>query len=502
MNTTKEKLLILNPEYKLRHDLDKTLLVTKDDFEEKKYDSESEFMGLIHPIHAMMLSFFNAKTFNQIITEIQSYFDVEESLVRNTFESLIENKTYVQIDFNGTFVHFPKNLIIEYEKGMGLHKYSPEDFSFKEVNLEFTRLNFPLDITVNFTSKCMTNCIYCYADRRKQENCTIPLKRIFQLIDQAKNLNMRRFDVIGGEFFLYKHWYEVLKKLKQSGFTPFLTTKMAIGEDMIRKIRDLGFKSIQISLDSMVKDNLLKSIQVKEKYYEKIQLTFDKLAEYGLKVRINTILSSVTDSVEDIKSLEHFFSKYPNIINWKIAYGEYSLYLGEDAFKNYKASKNNIKKINHYIEIINQKNIFDFNIDQVSVQTDINKIRTTNKAAQFKERSACSGNLYAMYVLSDGKVTICEELYWNKHFILGNVLEQDIADIWNSYKAKKLFYLTQDDISDDSACKTCTIFDECRGNNYRKICWRDTLKAYGHDKWDYPDFRCPKAPEVKKEIFA
>ena len=65
-----------------------------------------------------------------------------------------------------------------------------------------------------------------------------------------------------------------------------------------------------------------------------------------------------------------------------------------------------------------------------------------------------------------------------------------------------MFNLTQDRISEDSACKTCDSFEECRGNNVKQICWRDTIKAYGHDKWDHPDYRCPIAPRVEKEIFA
>jgi radical SAM protein with 4Fe4S-binding SPASM domain len=502
MKTANEQLLIFNPEYFLRHDKDKTLLVTKDIYENKIYGAEDEFTGVIHPIHAMMLSFFNAKTFEQAVAEIQLFFGIEEYLIKKTFESLIQNETYVEIEFNGVLIHFPKNVIVPYNKEMSLHTYCPEDFTFNEVNLKFTRLNFPLDITINFTSKCMTNCIYCYADRRKQESCTIPLPRIFEIIDEAKKLKLRRIDVIGGEFFLYKHWYAVLKKLRSSGFTPFLTTKMAIDEDIIRKLKNLGFKSIQISLDSMIKENLLKSIQVKEKYYTKIQQTFEKLSQYGLEVEVNTILSSATDSVADIQSLERFFSNYSNITSWKIAYGEYSIYLGENAFKNYKASRKNIDKINEYIQVINNKDIFEFKLDEVAIGDNLNEISKAERVKQLKERSTCSGNLYAMYVLSDGKVTICEELYWNKHFILGDVKKQSLKEVWNSEKGRNLFYLTQDMISDDSACKTCNIFDECRGDDIRKVCWRDTIKAYGHEKWDYPDSRCPKAPVIEKEIFA
>ncbi len=496
------KPLILNPEYKLRHDDDKVLLIVKDLNEVKKYGAEEEYTGLIHPIHAMMLSFFNGKTFDETITEIHNYFGIEKNIIKKTFEKLVCNDEFIKIDFSNTLIYFPRNVIIPMTEEMTKHDYEPEMFKYNKVNLKFRRLNAPLDLTINFTSRCMTDCIYCYADRREKVDCTIPLERIYELIDEAKELDLRSIDVIGGVFFLYKHWHEVLAKLRQNGFTPYLTTKIAIKEDVIKKTKNLGFTSIQISLDTMRKENLLKSVQIKEKYFYNMQNTVELLEKYDLKVQINTILSSATDSVDDIKSLEKFFSKFKNIITWRINYGEYSMYLGEEAFRNYKASKVNVSKINKYIKKINSKNIFEFKIEEVGIEGNVNYLSVKEKKDSFEKRATCTGNLYAMYILPDGKVTICEELYWNEHFIIGDVTKQSIKEVWDSEKARDLFFLTQDRISEDSVCKTSESFDECRGGNPKQICWRDTIKAYGHNKWDYPDYRCPLGPTVEKEILA
>lgn len=494
--------LILNPEYKLRHDKDKVLLITKSIYEVKIYGAQEEFISVIHPIHAMMLSFFNGKNFDDTVVEIQKFFEIDKAIIENTFKKLINNNEGMAVEFFNTYIHFPKNLIITMSKEMNKHTYKPEMFSYNELDVRFKRLDLPLDITFNFTTKCMTDCIYCYADRRKIVNCTIPLQRIEELIDEAKAMDLRTVNVIGGEFFLYKYWYEVLYKLKQSGFTPFLTTKIALKEDLIKKLKNLDVKSIQISLDSMIKKNLLKSIQIKAKYFYDIQETFRLLEEYDIKVEINTIISSANDSVEDIKSLEKFFLNFKNIFLWKISYGEYSIYLGENAFKQYKASRDNIELMNQYIDTINSKKLFDFNIDHIALQDNINNISLDEKKKLFEERATCTGNLWAMYILADGKVTICEELYWNPHFIIGDVTKQSLEEVWNSKKAKDLFHLKKERISLESACSTCESFEECRGDNVKQICWRDTIKAYGDDNWDFPDYRCPKAPRVEKEIFA
>ena len=57
---------------------------------------------------------------------------------------------------------------------------------------------------------------------------------------------------------------------------------------------------------------------------------------------------------------------------------------------------------------------------------------------EFQNRPLCEGNLSYMLVLPDGKVTICEELYWHPQFILGNITEKSIMEVWMSDKLGKL----------------------------------------------------------------
>ncbi|MGM9759937.1 MAG: SPASM domain-containing protein, partial [Parabacteroides sp.] len=91
-----------------------------------------------------------------------------------------------------------------------------------------------------------------------------------------------------------------------------------------------------------------------------------------------------------------------------------------------------------------------------------------------------------------------EELYWHPRFLLGDLKRQSIMEIWNSQKAKDLFFLRQDGIQESSPCKHCKDFTDCR--KFKHVCWRDTILAYGTDKWDYPDPSCPSAPYIEKDI--
>ena len=99
-----------------------------------------------------------------------------------------------------------------------------------------------------------------------------------------------------------------------------------------------------------------------------------------------------------------------------------------------------------------------------------------------------------MFILPDGKVTICEQLYWIPQFIIGDVNHNSIEEIWNSPKALQLANLCQSEIQENSKCKECTLFDKCFTKHKR--CWANIIKAYGLENWDYPDPRCEQAPNI------
>lgn len=114
------------------------------------------------------------------------------------------------------------------------------------------------------------------------------------------------------------------------------------------------------------------------------------------------------------------------------------------------------------------------------------------------EGPKCSANISNMIVLPDGNVSICEQLYWHPHFIIGNVFKDCISSIWTSQKALSLWKQRKDSISETSRCKNCSDFSVCFENGNR--CFANILKAYGVDNYDYPDPRCIMATEFVNNI--
>lgn len=496
------KNLIFNPKYILKKDEGSVLLLPKSTFNIDD-DIEGGTMYKIHPIHAAILSFFNGRKEEEAIKEASNFLSVGEHFVKNFTEKIKENEEKIYVGFNGLQIVFPKKILIFSEK-VPQENYNPLDFEYENINLGLKRHKTPTDITLMLNNKCATDCIYCYADRRVETNCSIPLGRIFELIEEAKSFGARSFEVIGGEFFLYKHWDRVVEKLHEKNYHPYISTKVPIGEKIVSKLHKLNIKYIQISLDSFNKENIKSILGVKDNYLTNMTKTFDLLEKYGIKVYVHTIMNSKNQNIEDIESLFNFLKNYNNIGYWRLDKAGASLYKGRGVFSYQEFKPDNIKlqKIIKFIIDKEFKSQCNFNIiyegiSEAEVKTGA--IRLNSDWNTFFNRSLCTANYSNMFILPDGKVTVCEELYWTERFIIGDALKNSLENIWNSEKAKGLFYLDQTDFPADSPCKTCDMFNDCRLN--KGVCYRDVMKAHGIDKWYYPDRKCPKSIEETYEIY-
>lgn len=487
--------IIFNPDYVLKPDDGKALIMAALVGRNSQKGITDSFTNIIHPIYAMILSFIDGQDHDECIRRAATELDVPSDLVSNFVDSITNNPEQVYYKNSDGFSVFPPNTIIAIDTTEIKHRYTPELFEYDRVNLQMGRHKTPSSLTLMFNNICMTDCIYCYQDKTRKVGCSIPLDRILELIHEAYSLHVNTIDVIGGEFFLYKHWREVLHELRKYGYNPYLSTKIPLGEDDIKYLAELNVHDIQISIDSFIENHLIKSLKVREGYAEKLKHSLFLLDKYGIPMMIHTVLTQYNDSIEDMQSIYDIIKNLKNLIDWHVVKGDPTLYPKTD-YKNIEISESKMDSIIDFLEKINQQNEViihypskgDFKATAILNSSEENK---NALAKAFFKRSFCSGLFSSLYILPDGLVTMCEQLYWNKQFIIGNVITQTIAEVWNSDKANKIYHITQNDIPKDSLCHTCDKFDICR--SVRQVCYRDIIRKYGKDKWYYPDVNCPYA---------
>lgn len=482
-----EQFISFNPQYVLKPDDGRTLVMAAQTGRNTlSYVSES-FETCIHPLHALILCFMDGREKETCIASASSYLHISTETINRLVTKLVDNPNFVRMKTKDGLSTFPPYTLRSLPEENRSPRFDPDWFRYKRADVRHKRHSTPSSITLMINNICVTDCYYCYCDKRRKVPCQIPLERIEALIREAKSLHVRTFDVIGGEFFLYKNWKEVLQTLLSHGYNPYLSTKIPLGEEIVEELARLKIQDLQVSLDTLIEPHLIESLRVKAGYAAGMKQTLRLLETYGIPVMIHTVLSRKNRTVEDMASLFDFLKDLSNIIEWKIDKAGASLYTETD-YKDIEISEEDLARIGRYIDGIREKLPYGVRAPRPAVP---NQYVPKNMRDDFFQRGFCSGNYSALFILPDGQVTICEELYWTERFLVGNVLFQSLEEVWNSEKARALFYLNPADIPADSYCHACADFAVCR--SLKQVCYREVVKKYGAEKWYYPDVSCPYA---------
>lgn len=484
--------IVFNHFYKLRHDIKRTYILGRESVN-KEYQADlinSQWISKIHPVFAMIFSLLSEPIDKKdAIREISYFLDIAENEADEIILKFLYSKEPFIIEYEGYQSLFPKNVVVEEAQAYpNLRIYTPEEFIYKDIDMEQERFyKAPLGITYMVNNTCATDCAYCYAD--KQTKCIVmALEKVVSIIMEAKKVGVDSFSIVGGEFFLHKQWDALLETLIQCNYKPdLISTKVPISEEVILryKVYDLP---LQISLDTLNKKKLQKILCVGDKYSEDIQRTIMLLEKHGIKFQVSTVLTSYNDDIEDLEVLYHFLSGFKKLSRWEIRVGFKSLYSKSD-FDAIKIAKSKVEEIEKWVNHTKKNSTINI---LWSPNSDKKYFSSEGGSRNFKG-SRCSANYSHMVVLPDGKVTICEQLYWNPKFLIGDLQKNSIEEVWNSPEAINLAFPKKEHFSDKSICKSCDVFQECM--SFPNRCIADVLKGYGNDNSDFPDPRCNKAPK-------
>lgn len=484
-----KRVIVLNPGYLLRHDVKRTFIVGN----EKVRFGEPDWISMIHPVYAMILSFFSKPMpYNQVIEEISYFLDRSIDDINQMVSPFINNPKTIIRNFEGKKSRFPKNILIDYKSDYELIEYSAEEFSFLELDFFAKRMfSGPLSLTFMLTTVCATNCIYCYADNKQKIDIQYSLDRFSEIVKEAKALRISEVGTIGGEIFLYPKWKEFFKILLEYDYSPdLISTKIPIEQSQMDFLKELQETTrLQVSLDSINPIELKKIIHVNSGYINRMIYMFSELEKRGIKIKIATTLTRYNDSLESLSELYKFISSYNNIIGWDVGPAFYSIYKGNEQFANYKSTTSTLNTVEQYLDELRRNSKFDIFFDDSFLKKEY---YTSSGGSSNFIGAQCSANMNHLFILPDGNVTLCEQLYWNPDFIVGNIISQSIEEVWNSERALFFANLKSENFREKSICKNCEIFENCHKANNK--CWADIIKAFGQENWDYPDPRCKKAP--------
>lgn len=285
------------------------------------------------------------------------------------------------------------------------------------MNLDKYIFPFPKVLRIEPSSSCNLHCSHCPTGTVKMKR-GIMHKKVFQLVLQNMKENIDAINVVvlyhGGEPLLNKNFVEMVKQIKMLGVVTWIKTVsngMLLSEDVIEGIVASGLDQIEFSLDG---ENPEENNYIRRgSDYAKVVTNIKRLIEYkrNIKTDFPEILIANAQFLTSMAYNNRKSPPEPPEYLTKAFSGEYA-----DDIADFKCTW-----AIRWSDMDVPENVYN-------IYHDLYDTRIFNECDQVKN---------VMTIRWDGSiVACCYDL--TSQYIIGNIQDDNLADIWNNKKFLKL----------------------------------------------------------------
>lgn len=476
----------LNPQYSIKNYPTCSFLIRRNGIIDPHIGRETPSVTLLPPYIGYIMATIGEQTIEESIESLSDSLDVDGNALRKFINSLIENESPLRLRTDNDSFKFPKRVFI---KGIKTTMHNQHHIVYEHCDVTETRPPVPFSVNFMVTTKCATNCCYCYAKRDFSKE--LSTEKVLSVIDECHKLGVVNLNLTGGDVFTREDWKLLLKKTREYNYFPFLSTKKPLSETDIKFLKSIGITDLQFSLDS-VSPNLLHHIIASDSnYIDRLENMFNTCETIGLKLSIRSVLCTYNSSIKAFSEIYKFLKGYSIIKDWVITPAFFSEHQFD--YTKYAATKDTISTIGGFIANCEQP----FPIILSKMSPCGYKLKRCDSVEEFVNKNQrCYANSFSMSILASGQCTVCEMLYENPEYTIGDISSESLFDIWNGDKALSLYSISQKAISNETPCSKCNVFDLCRNKLAKRVCYVDIAKMNQFPSKGMPDPRCPKAKDT------
>lgn len=145
---------------------------------------------------------------------------------------------------------------------------------------------------ISVTDRCNLRCIYCMPQEGIEcipHDEILSFNEILKTCRCVAKLGIKKIKITGGEPLIRKDIISLIRGIKNiEGIEQVtLTSNGVLIYDMAEELHDAGIDSVNISLDTLDKDEFIKI--TRRDRYEKVIKSINKLMNLGIKVKINCL---------------------------------------------------------------------------------------------------------------------------------------------------------------------------------------------------------------------
>lgn len=360
-----------------------------------------------------------------------------------------------------------------------LQVYNPLDFTLDtEVKTSGDRFERPISFTYLPTLSCNRLCRYCYNNARYLKNEErIPITRLLEIIDEAYSIGIRSVNISGGEPFLRPDLTQILEYMLGVGIYPTISTKAALSEEIVQRLSKAGLEDIQVSLDSPEQETA-NFLTGNLNFYQDVIHTIRLLVKHGIKVNLNCVLTSY-----NIKQLPSLLDLATDLGVSKVATTPYAISMGRHEAQLFPSNAD-MEWLDSILPHLKEKYP---ELMTNAANNSPNELGELSKEEGLPDGLTCSVGTVGFVLLPNGDVSICERLAYDNAFIMGNLNNQSIMEVWNSPEWDKFCYPSSNQY-EGTECYRCEAFEKCTTS--RKRCFVRTMAVFG--RFYGPEPSCPR----------
>lgn len=358
------------------------------------------------------------------------------------------------------------------------------------------RLKLPTKVSLYTTKKCCADCVYCYADRRKDNSDELLSASDWKaIIDQCLSLGIWNIELIGGDQFASRQNMELIEYLMSKKVSVFLSTKCEITESVAEELVSYGFfdkprgppHKLQLSIDS-VKPQVADFMSGTQEFLQRISRSVENCIQFNISPKIKTVLTPF--NFKEIEDIVHFFAE-KGVQEFQFVYYGFSYFKPrEDLLLSEEHKK--------WIHESGTRIIQDYQNLHIVVQDEYGSkpMSYEEKMAAWRKRARCTGGFSSLTILPTGKVVLCEQIPQTERFLLGDIRKDGLMGVWQGEVIEK-FLFPPKEVFKGTACEKCAEFNDCHFN--AGFCYREALFAYDTMFEALP--RCPYQTKKGRRLY-
>ena len=292
----------------------------------------------------------------------------------------------------------------------------------------------PANLTIELNTTCNLECIHCYIP--EHNNIGLSLKKIKELIDDARELGVFNITLTGGEIFLRKDIIDIIKYIRAKHLrVDLISNATLLNQEIVSILADLNLSKFGVSVYSLDKD-IHDYITGHDGSLKDTLKGIELLKRYNIPVIIKTPVMNINfESIESIKDYcvdNNFEDEFTCSITSKTD--------GDHTPREYELNNFQLKK---------------FTKKTTTIGELIELVRPINL-----DENPCEYCKSNIYVNSFGEVFPCNSFLVK----VGDLKENRLSDIWSkSEELKKLQNIKKSDTKDCIDCETSSFCNRCPG---------------------------------------